>query len=53
MASRASSRVVPEALPSLRLIFQPLNQVICGGRETQCFTSEDANLDDRNIVFLF
>jgi len=28
MASRASNRVVPEPLPSLRVIFQPLNQVI-------------------------
>lgn len=29
MASRASRSVVPETLPSFRVIFQPLNQVSC------------------------
>lgn len=33
MQSRASRRVVPLALPSLRVIFHPLNQGICNGNK--------------------
>ena len=40
MASRASSSVVPEALLSLRLIFQLLNQVICERREAVVYHTE-------------